>query len=355
MHEMNNALQIFGGINSEIFDIREFNIEKGDLLKACQRFNLGSLISYKKEKNIKISHTNFIVFIETNKGEYVLKFTPLNTYENITKELLINITKELLINKLVTKHKFPTPVMLTTSRNQPCIKRKNYLISCYLTINGAPLYLKRIDSMKIKKINGAIKRLNYLLNYYFKKKELSNLPDKENFNEKINSLVFTSKKLGHYSNKKLINFAIKRCCNNYLFNHKKFVKKPIHSNITLSNMLFRNGKIFILDLSHIRIDYELNDLANLIVSFYSLDIPQDKIKKLISCYFIVNNIQTKKLGVLNNFVTLHLIKEYLKTIEKEKNVTSSVYQSEFSKIFMLEINNYKKKILRLIKDFMREN
>jgi hypothetical protein len=119
-------------------------------------------------------------------------------------------------------------------------------------------------------------------------------------------------------------------------------------------MIYNGGEIFLLDLSHVRIDFELNDLANLVVHCYLLNIDKKIIYQLIDAFFKINKIEKEKLKVLNIFITFHLIKNYINLIKKENKVSPYSLNHRFLEIFTSEIQKEKNKIIKLIQKFAEQ-
>jgi len=71
-----------------VYDIRKLNIRKSDVQEICEDFRLGPLKDFEKEKNISVSHSNFVIFVTTERGKFVLKFYKGTPAPDIVKEYL---------------------------------------------------------------------------------------------------------------------------------------------------------------------------------------------------------------------------------------------------------------------------
>ena len=330
---------IFGGIDSKIFDNRKFIMTSPEVHKLCKDFRLGSLSSFFLEKNVLISHSNFLVFLKTNKGDYVFKFYPLRLSKDIIKELVLN--------KYLIKRGIRTPLMITTSNNKPFAETKTYLISCYEYIQGDPLYSWELNRFLISKIVRNIYSLNDMLSTLSKIPRIQYVLDKESYVDKIRFLKTMIKRCPDLKEKELIVNCQKKIQHHYVRHLKLFIKRPIHSNISLSNILYDKNHIYILDLSHIRFDYELNDLANLYVSLCFFEVQESKMRILINEYFKIFKFRPIQLQILYNFIILHFLKEYLKILKKEENIPEGNTQPEME-IFRAELMKQKNKINKQI-------
>ena len=334
--------RILGGTSAKLFDLRKFNPEDFNLNKICGYFNIGSFKKYTKEDNIKISHSSHLVFVKTSRGEFVLKFRPLNTCRDIIKEFAIN--------NFLIKYRFPTQLMFTTIKNLPFAKTKTHLITCYKKIPGRPLYSYKLDSKKIKKINQNIFWLNELLSLFLKTQN-KKLLEKENIIKRMILLKRDLRSLNPNDDLKIIEDTLKEIYKFCLSDSKTLIRKPIHSNITLANMIFDGSEVFVLDLSHVRIDFQLNDLANLVANCYLLNIKEKNVSLLINDYVGKIGFGQKKLKTLNTFIILHLIRHYFKVIKIENKISRFSQHYNLLSILKSEIIIEKKKIINLIMNF----
>lgn len=338
--------RIIGGTSAKLFDLREFKPEGFNLSKICGSFNIGSFKKYKKEDSIQISHSSHLVFVKTSGGDFVLKFRPLNTYREIIKEFALN--------NFLLEHRFPTPLMYPTIKNLPFAKTKTCLITCYKKIPGRPLYAYKLDENKIKKINQNIIWLNKLL-FIFLKAKKKRLLEKENIIKRIILLQQDLRFLSPNDDSDIIENSLKRIYKFCLLESKALIRKPIHSNITLANMIYNGCEVFLLDLSHIRLDFQLNDLANLVTNCYLFDIKEKSVSFLIKDFFRQVNYRQRELKTVNNFIVLHLIRHYLKLIKIENKIRRFGMYHNFLAILKSEIVLEKKKIKKLIIKLTKTN
>lgn len=297
------------------------------------------------EKNIKISHSNFIYFIGTAKGKYAIKFYP--TWASKT------INLELILNKLLLRNGLLTPFM-HNKKNVPFIKTCEYLAACYDYIEGKALYEQDIDHKIIKEMNESLLKIKTILADAKINSGITTYLENEDISKKINFLTYSSENIDISKNKRLIDRVIKYLSTAYIINNGHFTPKPIHANASLSNIILYENKVYLLDLSHVKLDYELNDLAHLIISCFFHNISSKIIKMIILSYFNTHNLDLKKLRILTFFIQLGLIKEYFRIYREEKQARDYKSKPEGFGIYLSEIEKRKNLITCLIKQLSFE-
>ena len=341
---MNQKTSIFGGIDARMFDDRTFEIKRSIVLQLCKDFRLGPIMNHSIGKDISISHSNHVIFVKTRQGRYVFKFNPIHFSKYVTKEFVLN--------RFLIKNNFRTPFMLATSMNKPFVNSAKYLISCFEYIEGQPLYLKSLGPKLISEIAKTMLSMNTLLDRLTVKKNIRNMIDRETYARKLSDLKNSLKDFKNLKEKNKISKDLRILLSHYRLHTRFFKNKMIHSNISLSNMLQRDGHIYTLDLSHVRFDYELDDLANLNVSLNFFDIPEDKNKALNNEYFKIFVLGSYKVKVLYNFLLLKYYKEYLKILWREKKVNLQKASRPNIELFKLELEKQKNKIQQQIEKFL---
>ena len=329
---------LWAGIDSLSLDKRNFDPSRGDIEGICRFFAIGMLQHFEKEKNISVSHSNFFVFAATTQGAYALKFYPRNASKIITREYALN--------RILTHHHFPTPIMNAGLDGQPFVLSNDLLVTCYSYIKGIPVWhdIKHIKT--IHQINAALLLLKNILST---SKERIPLQKQERLTTTINGLVQESRSLAPYTHKKIIDASLKDSCRIYQRHQPLFTRQCLHNNAGLTNFLIDQKTVYTLDLSHIKEDYILSDLASLVISCLFRSIPVKTIKTIVKDYFTQHNIGSEGLIVLHALLKIKIISEYLRNIKYEKNLKLSVPSPGLAHTYMPHLLAYKKIAAPLLK------
>jgi Ser/Thr protein kinase RdoA (MazF antagonist) len=303
---------ILGDLDSKIFDIRNFNVRPSVISDLCKNFRLGRLKDYCVEKDIKVSHSNFVVFLSAGKGKFVLKFYPTHANKAILKEFVLN--------KFLIKNGGKTPAMLAANNDSAFVKEGGYLVTCYEFARGRPIYLAGLNRPMIRKVLRFIHSFNGLLDCLNADKRFHHIIDREDYPTKIHFLHVMSRACGDSSEKGYVHGILKKIGIHYAQNLSAYTQKLIHCNLSLANILYDGRFLHMLDLSHIRHDYALNDLAYFYVSFCFFNGSREKIDTAVAEYFEDRKASEQKKSVFYNFVLLNFVKEYLKVLQKENNI-----------------------------------
>ncbi len=324
---------LFAGIDSPLLDTKTLNISREDIEAVCDFFSIGKLRHYEKEKNVTVSHSNFFVFVETDRGQYALKFYSTSTERNIPIEYLIN--------RFLVNNNFPTPAMHASRSRRTFLAVKDRLAACYSFIDGTPLW-KHINHPKI------IHQLNSTI--LILKKILSTAPasiprlKQRNYAEIFSNALHASKEFAPYDQKKLIDTCLLDASRNYRHHQRTFTRQWLHNNTTLTNFIFYKETIYILDLSHIWEDYALIDLVTLIISCLYLSIPGKTTEAIIQNYFVQHTLGQEYLPVLNALLKFELAEEYLKYVRREKSVLPAALPQDLVDTYLFHLSERKKSI-----------
>lgn len=339
MKTLQKLQNLFAGIDAKSLDTRTFEISKKDLEAICCFFSIGKIKSYKKEKDIVVSHSNFFIFVKTTKGEYALKFFPPDK----TRSLSIEFT----INRFLVNHNFPTPLMHCGHNRQAYTSNNGLLASCFSFIPGIPAWQNINAPATIHQINNIIFSL---------KKTLAEAPSEiphqkqENFITTARKLIQTSKKIATYDERNFINQSLQNVCQAYQQDRNLFTRRWLHNNTTLSNFILYQNTPYVLDLSHIREDYALADLTSLIISCIYLNVSKSTITHIIKNYYLIHKIGPKYLRVFNVLLKISLIKEYLKTIRRKKFLYTSESSPKSLKTYQFYLQERKRSIIAILKN-----
>lgn len=329
---------LFAGVDAPSLDIRTFDVSQSDIEAICRFFSLGKLKSYTQEKGTVVSHSNFFVFAKTSRGEYALKFFP----SDAAKEISI----EYAINRFLVERGLPTPPMHCGRGRKASMPCNGRLAACFSFINGKPAWQQIRRPATVEHINSSIVAL---------KQALAHAPTRiprikqENFLETARGLARSSKENSPYDQKTFIDRVLQEACRTYQDHRHLFTRQWQHNNTTLTNFLVKKRTIYTLDLSHIREDYALSDLASLVISCHFLKIPQTVIQNIVRDYFRQHATSSQLLPVLNVLLNIGLIKEYLKTVRREKGLPTVHCPDKLKKIYSFYLQDRKKTILRLLK------
>lgn len=329
---------LFAGVDNLSLDQREFNPSRDDIEGICRFFCLGKLQHYEKEKGIAVSHSNFFVFVATAHGQYAFKFYPADAAKTIAIEYTLN--------KFLTGHNFPTPVMHASHDGQPFFASNNQLTACYSYLAGLPAWQHIKKRNTIRKINAAMLSVKEILS-----RTKGRIPflKQEKLTTTINALGKASRAITSYDQKETIELILLDTYRAYQNHQPLFTRQWLHNNSTLTNFLIEHETVYTLDLSHIREDYILADLAALIISCLFLDIPRETIKNIVDNYFTLHKIEKKHFLVLNALVKIGLIKEYLKNVQREEPLNLSTCPPDITKIYLSHLQARKKFIISVLK------
>ncbi|MCC6758824.1 MAG: phosphotransferase [Candidatus Omnitrophica bacterium] len=330
--------ELFAGVDAPSLDIRTFHVSRSDIEAICVFFSLGKLKNYTQEKGTVVSHSNFFVFAKTSRGEYALKFFP----SDAAKEISI----EYAINRFLVERGLPTPPMHCGRDRKAYMPCNGRLAACFSFINGKPAWQQIGRTATINKINATILSL---------KRALAAAPasiprlKQKNLTATVRELARTSKGNNPYDQKTFIDHVLKEACRTYQDQRHLFTGQWQHNNTTLTNFLVKEKTIYTLDLSHIREDYALSDLASLVISCHFLKIPQTVTKSIVQDYFRQHAASSQLLPVLNVLINIGLIKEYLKAIHRDKRLPTVNCPDKLKKTYSFYLQDRKKTILRLLK------
>lgn len=329
---------LFAGVDAPLFDTRVFHVSRSDIEAICAFFSLGQLKSYTQEKDTAVSHSNFFVFAKTSRGEFALKFFPSDAAKAIAIEYAVN--------RFLVDRGFPTPVMHWGRGRKAYTPCNGRLAACFSFVEGKPAWQQIARPATIEHINSCIVAL---------KQALAHAPTKiprikqESFLETARGLARSSKKNGPYDQKTIIDQVLQETCRTYQDHHHLFSRQWLHNNTTLNNFLVKGKTVYTLDLSHIREDYALSDLASLVISCHFLEISQTIIKNIIQNYFRQHAAGPHLLPVLNVLINIGLIKEYLKVIHRVKGLPTINCPKKLKKPYLFYLKDRQKTILRVLK------
>ncbi len=329
---------LFAGIEHLSQDKRYFEPSQDDIEHICRFFSIGKLKHYKKEHGIVIAHSNFFVFAETTQGQYALKFYPPETAPSITIEYAVN--------RFLIKQHFPTPVMHAGKGGRPFISSHGCLATCFTFIKGQPPWRKITQRSTIIRLNATMLSLKKLLSTT---QGRIRFLKQENFMTAVTALTRLSRAQAPYRQKELLNSSLLNACRTYKLHQSLFTRQCLHNNTTLTNFLIAKKTVYTLDLFHIREDYVLSDLANLVISCLFLEVPAQTIHAFVQNYLIQHEMGPELLPVLNTLVKIGLIREYLKSVHREKSADLSTYPPNDVRTYRFHLSARQKAIAAVLR------
>jgi len=332
------AKPLLAGIDSLSLDKRNFDPSRDDIKGICRFFAIGKLQHFEKEKDIIVSHSNFFVFAATTQGAYALKFYPRNQSKIIAKEYVLT--------RILTNHHFPTPVMNAGLDGQPFIISNDLLVTCYSYIKGIPAWQNIKHIKTIRQINAAMLLLKNILSTT---KRRIPFQKQERLTTAVNGLVQKSRSMAPYIHKKIIDASLRDACRIYQGHQPQFTRQWLHNNANLTNFLINQKTVYTLDLSHIKEDYILSDLASLVISCLFFDISKTSIKTIVKDYFKQHKIEPDYIPVLTALIKIGLVREYLKNIQREKSVELSAHSPDLVRTYISHLAIRKESIIAVLK------
>ena len=329
---------LFAGIDNRSLDQRKFDPSQDDIQRICRFFSIGKLQHYEKEKGIVVSHSNFFVFVATTHGQYALKFYPPDAAKPIAIEYAIN--------RILAHHHFLTPLMHAGHGGRPFFTSNDRLAACYSYIDGSPAWQHIKEQSAFSKINTAMLSLKNILSTATGRIPLEK---QKSLLSNTATLAQASRLAAPYDQKEMIDSALQEALRTYQRHQPLFTRQRLHNNASLTNFLIYKKTVYTLDLSHIKEDYALCDLASLVISCLFFDLPAKTIKTIVENYFTRHKIEMKYSLALDTLVKIGLIGEYLKNIQYEKSVGLSTYPPDLVRTYITHLSKRKKSIIAVLK------
>ena len=329
--------RLYAGIDHLSLDTRIFNPTPTDIEHICQFFGLGRLKKFENEKGVVISHSNFFVYAETTQGQYALKFYPADATKMIVMEYAIN--------RLLIGQAFATPAMYTGQNSKPFFTCQNRLATCFSYIEGLQAWQLIKKRNTVLQLNTVMLNLKKILS---KSKDRIVLNQQESLTKQIHAAAQSSRAAIDYDQKELIETYLRDMYRAYQEYQPLFKRQWLHNNSTLTNFIIQEKTIYTLDLSHIREDYILSDLAALVISCLFLEISPNVIKPIIETYFKLHKIKPDCVFVLATLIQTGLIKEFLKNINREKNIHGFTHQADVKATYLYHLKARNKLITKFL-------
>ncbi len=312
--QIHEAPSNIAGIKSIIFDRKKFELSRDDIEDTCRFFSIGKLQYYEKDKDIRVSHQNPLIFIVTSRGQFVIKFYPMNRISRTIAEYALN--------RFLLTHHFPTPIMRAGHHGQPFLVINNRLAICFSYINGVPAWqcIKRRNI--IRQINTrllSLKKTLYMIEGHIP------FPKHENLATTIATLKQNVRAVVPCSQKKTVETCLLESLREYKHCQPLFTRQWTHNHATFCNFLVYKKTVYFLDMEHIEEDYVFSDLINLIISGLFFRTPATTIKAIVSDYFAQHKMKPNRFPVLNTLLKVQLVKEYLMLIQLEKSLSPCAY------------------------------
>ena len=328
----------FAGVDHLSLDQRKFDPSPEEIEGICRYFSIGNLRYFKKEKGIIVSHSNDFVFVQTPQGQYALKFYPSVAAKAITIEYAVN--------RLLLKHHFLTPRMYLGRGRKPFVAGNNRLAACYDFIDGKPAWQSIRQAATVRQINTSLLSIKNILSAGLVQLPLLKQP---NLLSRARDLTRNSRALGEYDQKKLIESSLRQACKFYAQYKSLFTRQKLHNNASLTNFIIHQKTAYMLDLSHIREDYTLSDLASLVISCLFFNIPAPTVKIITRDHFNRHQAGPAYFPVLATLVRVGLITEYLKNIQRERSLDPSAYPPGLVRAYTTQLSKRERSIISVLK------
>ncbi len=326
------------GVDHHSLDLRNFDPGRDEIEAVCRYFGVGKLQGFEKEKGVITSHSNFFVFARAARGEFALKFYPPNADKAITIEYALN--------RILFKHHFPTPRMYAPRGGKPFIAGNERLAACYDFIDGKPAWQSIKEPNTVRQINTALLSIKKILSAGLKHLPLHQQAD---LLSRASTLARQSRALAVYDQKRIIEASLREACDTYQKYQPLFTRQRLHNNASLTNFLIYKKTAYVLDLSHIREDYALSDLASLVISCLFFNTPVKTIKAVTNDYFTRHQTGPEYFPVLNTLVRIGLAAEYLKNSRRDTSLESSAYPAALAQNYRTQLSKRKRSITAILK------
>lgn len=333
---------LFSGVDHISLDQRIFYPSPIDIQNICAFFKIGSLKRYEKERAIKVSHSNFFIFVETTKGQYAIKFYPSNA-EKI-------LATEYSLNQFLATHYFSTPLMHAGHKGKPYILINGKFATCFSYIQGNQAWQKIKNPQVIKRINTVLLSLK---NHLLESKVQFRFLKQEDIKTRAKGFLKELSVIPASSQRKMIEQSLHDALYLYKDNVLLFKRQVIHNNASLTNFLIDKKTVYLLDLSHIREDYILSDLSSMLISCIFFNIPVVTMRTMTADYFSQHKMQTSHFIVLKVLLKFELIKEYLKNIRREKTLNLNSNLERNFQSYLLKRKSLIENVLRKIEFYLK--
>ncbi len=315
-------------VDAKRFDLRRLHCPESEIKGICKAFGLGMLRSFELEKNVRISHSNFLMYAETSIGRYALKFHPRSS-ANLHRH-------EYLLHRLLRQKGVCVPRMFSP----PCLSFKRYLITCHEWLDAVPLYGLPVSRIRGLRITEAIQSFNKTLMSLTREGLVLR---RQSFIEKVKQLKDASRACKGSAG---ANGLLDDCLKAFRDAPADFSLVPLHADLSVSNILCNDREVFFIDLTHVRHACVQTDMANLLISCFAQEMPSSALGRILP--FGEENVSfpkrwKKALAVL---VRLEAFGEYLKDAHR----FGKTYCGKGVVAFRHELLRHQKKMEYLMKD-----
>ncbi len=290
--------------DNSCFDTRVFSPSREEINTVCRFFRIGFPKIPAPRLNIPVSHSNFIIPVRTGKGVFILKF-----HVNGQKEALL---KELAISRFLSKKRVRTPSLIIGIDGNPFTRLNGYWTTCHRFIPGTPLYQNTITPGIVRQTVSSLQQLRRALADIENPQVLmKTMP----FPRTLSTLLRQVRKLSPFPKEAVILRTIQNAHGTFHSHTIFFQPAPVHTNITLGNLILHHKRVAVLDLGHIRQDMPAADLVSLMVSCFLLKRKKEELHALWTNGAGLMPCPKVPLTVLSAIVRTELVKEYLNTLK----------------------------------------
>lgn len=334
-----NVKYVLGGLDARIFDRRPFPFSVEAMERLCGVYRIGKPEHLIPEWNIRISHSNFIVYVKTPRGTFLLK-----CYARERPEFFL---RELSVNRFLIRNRFSVPAMLTAGRQNPYVRLEDHYVTCYEWIDAQPLYSFPLDGRLLSGVADVMVGMRRLL------ADFSHLRPAaaeifEPFDQRMTTLHVAMARFGAWKHSGLIVRILDKLDGFYRRRCSLFTPSLLHTNLGLSNILMKDGRYFVVDLTHVQGDYHQQDLASFCFSCYLFDVPLARIETFART-FIRTQADPRRQEALWKVLFVKLAVQKLeKTLDKEIKALSLRRDSALLRSYLYHIRRRKTQLLSVI-------
>jgi Ser/Thr protein kinase RdoA (MazF antagonist) len=336
---------VTGGLDARVFDLRPFPFSGKVIERLCGAYHIGRLERFVPERNIRVSHSNFIVYVKTARGEFLLKF--------YTRERPESFLRELSIDRFLVARRFPVSAMLTAGRQKPFVRLPGAYAACYDWIDARPLYDFSLNDNLLSGVADIMVGMRSLLRD-FSRRHPGSCGMSEPFDQRLAALCAALGRFGAWKQAAVPFRALDRLEGFYRRHRSLFTPALLHANLGLSNILMKRGRFFVVDLAHVKSDLGQQDLASMSFSLYLFDMPLGRIKAFARMFLGMERDPGGQEALWHALFLRLAVQKLEKTLDKETKALSLHKDSALVRSYLQHIHQRKTQLLSVIDVLGRE-
>jgi len=336
---------VTGGLDARVFDLRPFPFSGKAIERLCGAYHIGKLECFVPERNIRVSHSNFIVYVKTARGEFFLKF--------YTRERPESFLREFAVNRFLVGRRFPVPVMLTAGRQKPFVRLPGAYAACYDWIDARPLYDFSFNGHLLSGVADTMVGMRSLLRG-FSRRHPGSCGISEPFDQRLAALYAALGRFGAWKQAAVFFRVLDRLEGFYRSHRSLFTPALLHANLGLSNILMKRGRFFVVDLAHVKSDFDQQDLASMCFSLYLFNMPLGRVKAFARMFLGMERDPRGQEALWHALFLRLAVQKLEKTLDKEAKVLSLHKDSALVRSYLHHIHQRKTQLLGVIDVLGRE-